>query len=509
VAGVMGGEETEISADTRDVLIESAYFLPTSVRRTARVLGLSTEASHRFERGADYDGVLRAQERCVQLICEIAGGTATEDALDVYPAPKSPRQVSLRAERVEALTGLQIATAEMLRILTALGFVESAGGSAGESESEEEAATQGTGVALRFVVPTWRVDVSLEEDLVEEIARHVGYDLIAAEIPATSSAGEYQPSEWKRRALRQTLSEFGYDEAISFGFISTEHDDEFDLIPDLVPEGYSGDERFVSLNNPIIEDASRMRPTLLPGLLDALRHNLNHGTRDVCLFETGRVFAAGGLDRLPRERESFALLATGGALEEGRAEAPRQLDFYDLKGALEMAADAMRIGPLRFEAGEAKHLREGQAARVSVDGQEVGTIGRLAESLSASYKFRQPVYVAELDFTALLGAEETASVYRPLPRFPSVVRDISLLAPRRVAFADMLNSVNEQGHKHCRGVKLVDVYEGEGVPEGSRSVTLRVEYRADERTLRDEEVDEMHGAIVRALEDRFGARLRG
>jgi phenylalanyl-tRNA synthetase beta chain len=508
LAGVMGGEDSEISDQTRDVLIESAYFDPASVRRTSKVLGLRTEASYRFERGVDYAGVLRAQERCVALISELAGGTATENAIDVYPKHIEPPVVSLRPERVKALTGLDVDTGEMARILLALGFIgRDALVSLNSAGAERKSA--GEGRALTFIAPTWRVDVEREEDLVEEVARHFGYEKITTELPASGLAGEYQPSEKKRRALRWALVSSGFDEAISFSFINAEHDERFELLPNLLQGGESA-HRFVTLTNPIIEGVTRMRPTLLSGMLDALRNNFNHGTRDVRLFETGRIFASHTeRGQLPFEREAFALVATGFATEEGRAGVTRELDFYDLKGALEAAVDGMNLKPLSFEAASVKHLREGQAARIATDeGQAIGTIGRLSDEVAALYKFRQPVYVADVDLSVLLEMKERPVLYRPLARYPSVVRDVSLLVDRRVTPAEMLACVREEGIESAHDAQLVDVYEGANLPEGKRSITLRVEYRADDRTLRDEEVDEMHARIVEALERRFEAKQR-
>lgn len=514
IAGVMGGEETEISDATVDVLIESAYFDPTSVRSTARRLGLHTEASHRFERGTDYGGVLQAQERCVALICEIAGGTATESALDVYPKYMQTIDVSLRPERVTALTGLTVTTHEIKRILLALGFAQRAKNTAFEEEwsfrdGVPEEATGDLNPRLTYVVPSWRVDVEREEDLVEEVARHVGYERIATDLPSSSIAGEYQPGERRRRAMRLALTAHGFDEAISFGFIDATLDDYFELLPGLVSEGMGAETRFVTLRNPILEGATRMRPSLLAGLLESLRNNFNHGTRDVRLFETGRVFAAnteGGA--LPNEREALALVLTGGATEEAHAGSVRELDFYDLKGALEAACEAMQVSGLEFSPASARHLRAGQTAKVSVDGRAIGNIGRLAEEVSAHYKFRQPVYVAEVDFSALLETRAQSVTYTPLARYPSVVRDVSLLLSRDVTFAELLRTVREQQVRECRETKLVDVYEGANLPADKRSLTLRLEYRSDERTLRDEEVDQMHGRIVGALEERFDAKMR-
>jgi phenylalanyl-tRNA synthetase beta chain len=502
VAGVMGGEETEISARTVDVLVESAYFDPQSVRRTSKLLGLQTDAAYRFERGVDYEGVRRAQDRCVALICELAGGTATEDAVDVYPARIAPPSVRLRPRRVEELTGLSVTAEESLRILNSLGFEPTAGVDGGE---------------LSFVVPTWRTDVKIEEDLVEEVARVYGYEKIGEALPPSPVTGEYLVGDRRRRAARQVLTALGFNEAVSISFIEESSAvgesgaSRFELVPGL--RQVEGEGAFVTLSNPIIEGARLMRPSLLPGLLEATRNNFNHGTRDVRLFETGRVFAARGAtegedEARPNEVEAFALLITGEALEEGKA-AGRAADFFDLKGALEAAADTMRVGELEFAPDSVSHLREGQSARVSLGGREIGNAGRLSEEVAARYKFRQPVYVAEVSLTALLATGERPARYTPLPRFPGVARDVSFVADRGVAFGELRRAILSLGIEECRGVALVDVYEGANVPEGKRSLTLRVEYRADDRTLRDEEVDAMHARAVAALEGEFGAQLRG
>ena len=264
------------------------------------------------------------------------------------------------------------------------------------------------------------------------------------------------------------------------------------------------------MKNPIIEDQTRMRPTLLPGLLDAVRHNLNHGMRDICLFEIGRVFA-GNRDQsqMPIEREALALVATGGQRWADRSGVARELDFFDLKGALQAAVEAMNLPQVIFETTAARHLREGQAAAVKTTGDEViGTIGTLAEEIAAAYKFRQTVFVAEIDLSTLLEKSESPVLYSPLPRFPSVVRDVSLLLDRKVTVAGLLNAVADQKVEDCRATELVGVFEGENIPEGKRSVTLRMEYRANDRTLRDAEVDGMHWGIVKALEAKFSAEVR-
>ena len=474
MAGIMGGEESEISSATTDVLIESAYFEPNSVRRTARALGMDTEASRRFERGADREGVLRAQERCVQLICELAGGVASEDAIDVYPQPLEPRKIYLRPDRVRELTCLSVPPLDAVRILTGLRFEV--------TESDER---------LLCTVPSWRIDVEQEEDLVEEVARHTGFDKIGSELPPSSASGEYQPTEMKQRLLRRALNAFGFDEAINFSFAPKETDGQ--------PE----------LKNPIIEEAAFMRATLLPGLLTSLRHNLNHSIRDVRLFEIGRVFGPVKPGELPDERLTLGVVATGGAIEANKAQAERELDFFDVKGALETAVDWMTLSPLSFTQTSSAHLRSGQAAQIKLsDGTEIGTIGRLAETVASGYKFRNPVYVMELDLEALLNEPARTVHYSTLPRYPSVVRDISLLLNRNVALDEIVNVVKAKQVDDFRDVKLVGTFEGGNIPPAKRSVTLRLEYRSDERTLRDEEVEERHARLTSALLETFSAQQR-
>ena len=490
LAGIMGGEESEISNATVDVLIESAYFDPDSVRRTARKLGMDTEASRRFERGADRENVLRAQTRCVELITEIAGGTATEDALDVYPQPVESKRVNFRPARVEGLTSINVELDQMVRILTKLGFVK-------EPSSAE--------ATLRFLVPSWRVDVSREEDLVEEVARHSGYDEIGSELPPSRMAGEYQATEGKVRALRRALSSSGFYEAINFSFIEAGTEDQFSLIPTLSSTGNRSEKPFVTLRNPIIEEAGEMRPSLLPGLLNSVRHNFNQGNKDVRMFEIGRVFGTSATEELPIEREALALVATGGALEEARAQATRELDFYDLKGALESAVDAMKLLPVQLSAATVAHLRPGQAAAIALaDRTVIGTMGRLSETVTSRFKFRQPIYVCELDLSSLLASEERQVHYKPLPRYPSVKRDVTLWLDQGIPLSALREAIDGLDLPDYRTTELVGTYEGANIPEGKRAVTLRIEYRADQRTLRDEEVEERQRGLIAFLIKKFG-----
>lgn len=488
IGGIMGGFDSGITEETTDVLLEVAYFKCKNIRQTSRKLNLSSEASYRFERGVDIENLIRASNRATELICEFAGGTA-EDFVDVYPIKFQPNEIESNDIQfaLKRLTGLEVEKGEILRILNTLGI---------EQKSE-----------TIFISPSWRHDLSIEEDLVEEVARVVGYDKIGEELPPSFSAGEYQPTERRKRELRKTITNLGFNEAISYSFIDTCNDEKFDLIPNLIAENL--DEKFITLEDSIIEGATRMRPTLIAGLLDAVRTNFNHQKRDVKLFEIGKVFTTSPKENdLPNERELFALVLTGSEILQNKAMPLRQLDFFDAKGALEGAIDATNLPTLNFRAVDVKHLRKGQSAEILLNGKSVGTIGRLNDEIAASYKFRQPVFVAELDLRTLLESKEQVIVYQPLPVYPSIVRDVSLLVKRNLIFAEIQKAINEQGFELCRKIEFVDIYEGQGIAEDARSITIRLEYRSNERTLLDQEVDSIHQQILQNLESDLGVKQR-
>ena len=488
VAGVMGGLETGISDATTNVLLEVAYFKRESIRQTSRKLKLSTEASHRFERGVDIENLICASNRATELICEIAGGKAAE-LIDVYPTKFELKEVESRniAEAVERLTSLAVDTVECDRILAALGI-----------KKERDAL---------YISPSWRHDITIEEDLVEEVARHVGYDEIEDVLPPAYGAGEYQPNELRERSLRQKLVDLGFDEAISYSFIDSRNDDVFD--PVLRPADGKRNERFVTLRDSVIEGAVRMRPTNVPGLLDAVRSNFNHQRRDLKLFEIGKVFVAGSdADTLPVEREVLTMVLTGDELNEQRGMPVRELDFYDAKGAVEAALEAAGVAKTYFSASDVGHLRRGQAAVVDLNSEPVGYVGRLNDEIAARYKFRQPVYIAELDLEMLLSSHFSPANYRPMPRFPGVMRDVSFVGPRNIAYDAIRQAIVSQKNDLFRDVEFVDVYEGKGLADDERSITLRFEYRSDERTLTEDEVDRVHLQIVETVIGELGMRLR-
>lgn len=490
IGGVMGGLESSISENTTNVLLEVAYFDKASIRHTSRKLKLTTEASTRFERGVDIENLINASNRAAELICELAGGEMGE-FVDVYPTQRQTVQIESRdvSYAVKRLTGLNVPEPACLRILNALGIQQ--------SENYPKI----------FMSPSWRHDLAIEEDLVEEVARHVGYENIAEELPPAYGAGEYQQNELRKRLLRRSLVDLGFNEAVSYSFIDTGHDGRFDAVPGMLDD--KTDEKFVTLRDSVIEGAVRMRPTLLPGLLDATRLNFNQQRRDLKLFEVGKCFGAkSGENGLPTERELLSLVVTGEDVQANRAMPQREMDFYDAKGAVEAALEAMGFANVVFSASDLRHLRQGQAATIAINGKGVGSLGRLSEELSADYKFKQPVYVAELDLQTVLAQGTAPVLYHSLPKYPSVVRDVSFLVNRAIGFEQIRTSILAQGRELCRSVEFVDIYEGKGVGADERSLTIRLEYRSDERTLIDSEVDEVHNELVESVEKDLNIRRR-
>lgn len=491
VAGIMGGLESSITDSTVNVLLEVAYFDRASIRKTSRALGLATEASYHFERGVDIENLKNASDRATKLICELAGGEASE-FVDIYPTHSAAVEVTSPdvASAVRRLTGLDVPIEECLRILSALGITP-------QLETEQRSQV--------FIAPSWRHDIAIEEDLVEEIARHVGYENIKEELPPAFGAGEYQATEARKKLIRRTLADAGYDEAIGYSFIDTGHDDVFATVPGL---SGTGDHKFVTLRDSVIEGAVRMRPTLIPGLLEAVRHNLNHQRRDLRMFELGKAFSSGGEGKLPVERQLFAVALTGGLVGEGRQLAARELDFYDAKGAVEAALETVGISSAAFAADDVAHLRRGQAASIKIGPHIVGSVGRINEEIASNYKFKQPVYVAEIDLQAVLEQAPEPVRYTPLPKYPSVVRDVSFVVDRSMEFEAIRSIVLRDKPEMLSSISFVDVFEGKGLSDNERSLTVRFAYRSPDRTLVEQEVSDLHDAIVATLESELGVTIR-
>ena len=495
IGGIMGGLDTSITFPTTDVLLEVACFNRDNIRQTSRKLGLASEASYRFERGVDIENLKLASDRATQLIIQLAGGDAGE-FIDVYPKRFEQKRVEASdiPTSVKRLSGLDVPIEECIRILSALGITPL---------MESDGSAIGSG---QFLAPTWRHDIAIEEDLVEEVVRHTGYENIAEELPPAYGAGEYQADEGRKKRIRRSLSDIGFNEAIGYSFIDKVHDGVVKEVPGLLADG--GAEPFVELQDSVIEGAVRMRPTLLPGLLDSVRLNLNFQRRDIKLFEIGKVFSAIGEGGLPNERELFAVILTGGQIYEGRTMPVHELDFFDAKGAVETALDAAGVSNIEFSAAEVKHLRRGQSASIALGGNKIGYIGRLNEEIASNYKFRQPVYVAEIDLQAVLASPTSAARYTPLPKFPAVVRDVSFVVERGTSYESIRAAAVSANEDLLISVDFVDVFEGKGLGEDERSLTVRFTYRSDERTLVEDEVNRAHDGVLTKLENELGVRQR-
>ncbi|HZF39293.1 MAG TPA: phenylalanine--tRNA ligase subunit beta, partial [Blastocatellia bacterium] len=489
IAGIKGGEGSGITDKTVDILLEAAYFAPAQTRATSKALGLSTEASYRFERGTDPEIVAKASDRAAALIAEIAGGEVLSGLVDVYPAKaaRGPRDwIEFRRSRYTVLTGLQIELGEAERVLRGLGFIV-------EADVEND--------RLRVMAPSWRVDVSIEEDLIEEVARIAGYDKLKNTLPGSAGAGAYLPGEDARRAARLTLTALGYNEAVSFSFVNGETDEMLSEV---------GEDSRLALLNPIDETQAHMRVTLLGGLLDSLERNFNHGARNVRLFEIGKCFMD-DLGERPLEMERLGMVATGARNEDDWASSNGggSIDFYDVKGAIESVVEAMGMPALDFEPDDTgAFLHPGRSAEVRLGDEVIGVMGQLHPRIAARYKFKQSVFVADLNLRMMLVAERTKVRYHPLPKFPTVVRDLALLIDTGVHFAGVKRVIKELSIPELVGVKLFDLYAGKELPPGKHSIALSFRYRAANRTLTDEEVNASHDRVIKMLKREFGAEIR-
>jgi phenylalanyl-tRNA synthetase beta chain len=472
IAGVMGGENSEVGAETTDVLVECALFDPRSVRPTRRRLGLSTDASYRFERGVDPEGLPRALERVVQLIVAVAGGTPDPESLDVEPVPFTRTTLELRPSRVRQVLGVELSPGEIAGLLGAIGF---------------EVDTSGD--PLRVSVPGFRPDVAEEIDLVEEIARRRGFDSFPEELlPFRPSVVPEPPHVAVERRLRGFFSRLGFLEARLTGFAPAAEDR-------------------VPLLNPLSAEESHLRNALAPGLLRRVEHNWARGVRDVRLFEIGTVFLPAGEGAIPREEVRAAAVFTGAArAPHWSGEAPAW-DLWDLKGMLEEMAEEMG-GAL--EAGSFGTLdgavAPGEAFALAVDGTVVGGGGRVAPGAVDAPAWADAAWVLEV----LLPAGGSAAVrpYRALPEHPASERDLALLLPAGVSAGQARGVISESAGALLEAVHPFDQYTGKGIPEGTRSVAWRLRFRLADRTLTDAEVDAAVSRTLAALEERLGVRRR-
>lgn len=484
VAGVMGGENSEISPATETLLLESAYFNPASVRATARRLGLRTEASFRFERGADPDLPVRALNLASSLIEKLAHGKCAGPVIDEHPLVRQPIRLTLREERIRQVLGIDLELQEASEILSRLEF---------EVLKREAGKVQ-------VLSPSFRSDIAIEDDLVEEVARHYGYDRIHSTYPAPSQPGRFSPGEKVQAIVDQVLTGLGFSEAYTYSFTTRERERE------LFGEHSSP----IPIANPLSEADTHLRTSLLPGLLASLRHNFNHGQQDVRLYETGKVFLAPnhGMGEEVREEKRLALAAAGGFYQPYWDSFEHQFKFPHLKGVAEALFAQLRC-PVEFSRLQSSpFLHPGKAARLTLRGRDLGILGELHPGLRGRMKLPSRVFLLELSLDRLLGGSEVAFQYRPVSRFPAVERDLSFLVDKSVEYGKLTSAVQALRIAELRKVELIDFYQGRHLPERKVSLTVRFTFAHSGRTLTQEEVNQYSDQIFSELRSRFSAEAR-
>ena len=494
LAGVMGGGDSEISVETTRVLLESAWFQPQGVRRTSRRHGLKTEASYRFERGADPGMVIPAVDRCAALIAELAGGTVRPGVVDAHPREVRAPEVRLRWRRPAEILGMEVDRDEARRILAGLGFEERAGDGEGGS----------------FQVPSWRVDVSLEEDLVEEIVRTKGYDAIPETLPriASQTPAEHREAEALAR-IRVALEAAGLSEAVNFSFVAARELEPFDR---LVVTGDGGGRALgVALKNPISADLAVMRTSLVPSLLRNAVHNRRQRVEDVRLYELARAYHPHPEDGA--HEPSLEPLRVGGVIlgrrsPIGWAVGGDVADFFDAKAAVAGVLEALGVdASWRARGGGWLHPRTSATVLAARTGAVLGEVGEIHPRVATAFELPRGVLAFELHVDALLAAARLVPQYRPIPRLPAVLRDVAVVVDDAVTAASVEALVREE--PLVEAVTPFDVYRGAPLPAGKKNLAFAITYRAPDRTLTDPEADAAHARIVQRLRARLGAELRG
>ena len=490
LAGVMGGFDSEITDKTVDVLLESAYFHPSSIRKTSKTLGMHTEASHRFERGADPEGVIPAINRAAQLIAEIAGGEVSAGIIDVYPGKRSPTRIVLRPERVNFVLGTEITQYQIREILTRLGF----------SVSDD----------FEVTVPTFRPDVEREIDFIEEIARVYGYDNIPIALPQGNLPTPRPDPKWTlREQVKKYLLDCGMMEAINYSFY---HPEVFDRIRLDIDDPLRG---ALQIRNPLVEDFSTMRTTLIPSLLENANRNANHQVNDVQLFEIAKVFmpsvpteGVGTKEELPNEIERVAGIITGSVGADIYGDPKRPADFFDIKGIVEGLLDVCGISGDTINQTDHPTFHPGRSAEICVSGQKICVLGEVHPEVIERYDLPNKAYLFELDFEKLADVSNLNNEFEPISIYPSVNRDLAIVLDAEIPSSRPTNVIKSVAGKYVNSIRLFDLYTGEQVPDGKKSLAYAIEYHSNTETLTDEIVDEVHERIVRTLKSELNAELR-
>jgi len=489
LAGVMGGYDTMITDKTRNIVIESAWWDPATVRKMSRRHALHTDASHRFERGADFESTVPSCDLVAQMILDSGGGELVGDVVDVISKRMDQAPIVLHVSEVRRILGEGLDAGLIFRLLKRLGFT---------------LVPEGQGEAqFRVHVPSWRLDVEREIDLIEEIARLHGYNKFPNTLPAYSGAVVERPHAAPDAAFRARALALGYNEALSLTFIS--HAD---------AERFSGGTKVLELENPLSEEASVMRTSLVPGMLDMLAWNLNRDVNEARLFEMGSIYETIESERQEPRRACFgatidavrASLTASGALDISKGEQAAAVEaFRAVKGEVENLL-SLFAGDATFERGAADHFHPGRSVRASLNGASVAQFGQIHPEIAAARKLRQDVYLAEFDLERLYRVGLRKPHFAPLGKYPVVERDFSFVYSNDVTFAQMHKSVTGLGIGELRDFRPVEIFRGGSIPSGKYSVLLRVKFQSDERTLREDEVAQWSGKIVSALTELGGSQ---
>ncbi len=483
IAGIMGGENSEVEDDTVDLLLESACFDPVTIRKTSKRLGLSTDASFRFERGTDPSATTIALNRLARLINEWAGGSVCSGILDLHPRVEGERKVRFRPVRVNSLLGTEIPVDSMESILAGLDLEP----------------RKGKGGWWTVSVPGYRRDIAREEDVVEEIARIYGYQKVPITMPIGRTVPVRSPEQRKLvHRVKSLLEADGFFETISFSYVSRSELDDL---------GLTGGPEPVKLINPISEEMSVMRTSLLPGLLNSARFNVSRRVEEIRLYEVGRVFLPCNACNIAEERMRVSAVMAGNRCPKTWYGEGEKADFFDVKGAVENLLRGMGIEDISFSELDMPYLQTGQGAWVMVGDQPVGPVGTLDRDTRERYGIKGWAGCFELDIHRFQDEALKISPYRPIPKFPEVLRDLALIVPPMVKAGEIKMTVMDAG-ENLRDVHVFDEYRGKGVPAGHRSLAFSLHFQSPERTLTDGEVDRDMVGILKVLKKKFGVKLR-
>lgn len=486
IAGVMGGENSEISDSTVNILLESAYFDPSSIRKTAKILGLGTDASHRFERGVDPLGTLYAAERAANLITELTGGKLIDGTIDENPVKFAPKPISVSASRTNRLLGTNFSTAMMGDMLKSIEFD-----------------TQIEGDIIVAVPPSFRVDVSIPEDLMEEVARLSGYNNIPVTFPAVATDDATPSSTFEfRMMIRRIMTGLGFYEAINYSFISPKSYDRIGL------SEQDPRRKCVEVLNPLSEELAVMRTSLLPGLFDTMRKNISQQERNLRIFEIGKVFLPEANEKLPKETETLSMIWTGARQPNTWHFKSEPADFYDIKGAAEALLNTMKIKGAIFEKpnlDDHPYAKPGYCAQISIDGKIAGVLGEINPQTLKSFDVKQTALFMELNLDLIRQAYTPDRTYKQTPKFPSTSRDITLVIDKEINADLIMSKIESMKDPLLESSWICAVYEGTPVPEEKRSVSVRFIYRSSESTLEDDAVNAIHNRISEELRSEFKA----